>query len=291
MEAMSRYSVVFALVAWFAGCEPLASNQDVRIDRDAVLLYPEGCFYTTLSGIGNFEDLRVHADGMVVTHRLSQGDDAGVAFLRVCGVTPGMTDVRLSSGPGELDSLSVEVAEIGSLALAAAQDASPEHYPAVPRPMGLLVERRALLYVVADAADGRPFEPFFEDVFDIVVESPVEAMYVPVGLVLPRSPEPGVFPVAVVGRDEVRATELVVVGPEDVERIEVAGVTNDDGGGGYSVTGVTADGFHILGLEAELTIDGVQRGSQEGSWLFRGRAPGPGVSVAATWNGLEATVE
>lgn len=291
MEAISRYSVVFALVGWLAGCDLLSANRDARIEGDEVLLHRDGCFHARVSGIGHFEGLYTRADDMVVTHELVESEDVSRAYLRVCGAMPGMTVVQLVGGRGVLDSLAVEVAEIGSLALAAAQDASPQHYPAVPRPVGLLVGRRALLYLVAYAPDGRPFEHFFYDVYDIVIEPPVETMFLAAGLTLPRSPEPGVFPVAVVGRDEVRATELVVVGPEDIERIEVAGVTNDDGGGGYSVTGVTADGFHILGLEAELTIDGEQRGSQEGSWLFRGRAPGPGVSVVATWNGLEATLE
>ena len=293
MAAASRSSVALALLALVGGCA-WATNPDARFERDEVLLYPGGCFDAEMSGIESFRDLRARSDGAIATHELISSESwfATRTYARVCGVELGTTEVHLVNGRRVVDSLLVEVAEVASLTLAAAQDEFRDRYPAVPRPVGLLVGRRAFLYVAAVAADGRSFEGAFEDAFDIIVEPPVEVSYVLAGVLFdPRSLEPGVFPVGVMGREEVRTVELVVVEPEDIDHIEVAGVVNGEGGGGYSVTGVTGDGFHILGLDAELTINGVARESEEGRWLFRGPAPAPGVSVVARWNGLEATME
>ncbi|MBK8412271.1 MAG: hypothetical protein IPL19_30390 [Sandaracinaceae bacterium] len=285
--------MVLALLMLLGGCH-WATNPDARFERHELLLYPDGCFDLRIHGVESFADLRARSDGAVVTQELIQRETwrEQRIYSKVCGVVPGVAEVQLLNGRDVVDSVSVEVADVESLTLAAAQDEYPEEYPAVPRPVGLLVGRRALLHFVAAGPDGRPFDLFFEDVFDVVIEPPVEVAILAGGLLIePRSIEPGVFPVGVMGREEVRTVELVVVAPEDIEHIEVAGVVNGEGGGGYSVTGVTSDGFHILGLDAELTINGVARESEEGRWLFRGLAPGLGVSVVARWNGLEATLE
>jgi len=202
-----------------------------------------------------------------------------------------VTDVHLVNGRAVVDSLLVEVAEVEDLALAAVQNAYAEEYPPVPGPVGLLVGRRAFVYVVGRTSDGRIFTGPFEEAWEVMVDAPVELSQ-DLGLLFePASPVPGAFPVTVIGQDEEWTLDLVVVGPEEVVRIELVGMTNRDGGGSYSVTGVTADGLHILGLDAVLTVDGVAIESAEGRWLFRGRAPDPGVSVVASWNGLEASLE
>lgn len=281
---------MLAALAVLCGCA--AWDRDARFDRDTLLLYPHACFSSQIIGLDGIGALHLRGDRNVVMPRLVEREDPQRYYASICAVEPGITDVELLHGRDVIDSVSVEVAQIESLSLTAAQNLAFEHYPDVPGPVGLLVGRRAMVYVDAVAAGGRPFALVFEDVFDVVIESPVEVEVFSGGLVfLPMSDEPGVFAVEVVGRDEVRFTELVVVEPEAIERIEVAAVTNRDGNGGYSVTGVTADGLHILGLDVELTIDGVARESREGRWLFEGPAPVPGVVVVATWNGLEATLE
>jgi hypothetical protein len=293
MAATSRSSVALALLALLGGCA-WATNPDARFERHEVLLYPGGCSSVEMTGVESFGDLRAQSDSAIATHELISRETWTTrrTYVKVCGVEPGMTEVHLLNGRDVVDSLFVEVMEVERLTLAAFQNEYPEEYPPVPGPVALLVGRRAFLYFVASASDGRSFDLYFEDVFDIVVEPPVELTIVAGGLLFePRSPEAGVFPIDAVGRDEVRTTDLVVVAPEDIEHLEVAGIDTGNGSGGYSVTGVTRDGFHVLGLDAELTINGVARESEEGRWLFRGPAPGPDVPVVARWNGLEATLE
>lgn len=284
---------MLALIALLGGCH-WATNPDARFERDELLLYPDGCVDLRINGVESFRDLRARSDGAIVTQELIQREtwrEQGI-YSRVCGVVPGVTEVQLLNGRDVVDSVFVEVMEVERLTLAAFQNEYPEEYPPVPGPVALLVGRRAFLYFVASASDGRTFDLFFEDVFDVVIEPPVELTIVAGGLLFePRSPEAGVFPIDAVGRDEVRTTDLVVVAPEDIEHLEVAGIDTGNGSGGYSVTGVTRDGFHVLGLDAELTINGVARESEEVRWLFRGPAPGPDVPVVARWNGLEATLE
>jgi hypothetical protein len=285
-----RWWVVVLAVALLGGCEGVpATNPDARIEREEVLLYPGACLEMRVTGVAMLEDLRVRSDDRVVRHELLEAAGSDAA-LNVCGRAVGMTEVELLNGGAVVDSLRVEVAEVGPLYLGAAQNLFPDEFPAVPGRVGLLVGRRALVYVVVAASDGRMFDVPFDDTFEPVFAPPVEQRSLGGLLFEPMSPEAGVFPVRLVGRNEERATELVVVAPEDIDHIEVVGIEDRNGNGSYSVTGVTTDGLRILGLDAEVTVDGLLLETTLGRWLFQGPAPGVAVTVLAEWNGLSASL-
>lgn len=278
-------------VALLGGCEGVpATNPDARVEREEVLLYPGACLEMRVTGVAMLDDLRVRSDDTVVRDELLEAAGSDAA-LSVCGRAVGTTTVELLNGRAVVDSVLVEVAEVGPLYLGAAQNMFPDEFPAVPGRVGLLVGRRALVYVVIAASDGRMFDVPFDDTFEPVFAPPVEQRSLGGLLFEPMSPEAGVFPVRLVGGNEERATELLVVLPEDIDHIELAGIEDRNGNGSYSVTGVTADGVHILGLDADVTVDGLLLESTLGRWLFQGPAPDTAASVLAEWNGLEATLE
>ncbi|MCA9579698.1 MAG: hypothetical protein H6726_13555 [Sandaracinaceae bacterium] len=289
MRPWVRGWMVFVALASLAGCDGVpASNPDARVEREDLLLYPGACLEMRVTGVVQLEDLRVRSDSTVVSQALRE-ERGGETSLTVCGRAVGSTRVDLLNGGAVVDSVFVEVLEVG-LYLGAAQNNFPDEFPVVPGQVGLLVGRRALLYVVVAASDGRMFDVPFEDTFQPVFAPPVELRSVVGFLVEPMSPEAGVFPVRLVGENEERATELVVVLPEDIDHIEIAAIEDRNGNGSYSVTGVTADGLHILGLDAELTADGVLLDNTLGRWLFQGPSPSEVVSVVAEWNGLSASL-
>lgn len=280
------------LCALLSGCEPPATNPDARLSPGELLLCPGECSTVRVAGVAQFGDLRARSDGTVATHELMRGErglDRHV-YLQVCGREQGSGRVDLLNGGAVVDTVFVEVASPDRFGLTAAQNAD-DHYPTVPDPVALLVGRRAFVYVVGLSTDGRSFETDCFFTHAAIVAPPVEVS-VDLGgwLFEPMSPVAGNFPVELVGRTESRWTDLVVVEPEDIVGIEVAGVDDGEGGGSYSVTGVTADGQHVLGLDAALTINGMPRESTLGRWLFSGLAPGPGVTVVAEWNGFSATI-
>jgi hypothetical protein len=84
--------------------------------------------------------------------------------------------------------------------------------------------------------------------------------------------------------------ELLIVSPDDVERIEVRAFELGDGSRSYSVTGVTADGLHVLGLAAELTHRRIPVARSGVLFVALHSAHAEGASVVATWNGLSATL-
>jgi hypothetical protein len=82
---------------------------------------------------------------------------------------------------------------------------------------------------------------------------------------------------------------LVVVAPEDVVALDLDTLVRPDGRWSASVVGVTADGYHVLGLDPTLQADGVDVARGDGSWLFVAPAPpAADADLVATWRGLVA---
>ncbi|MCB9628393.1 MAG: hypothetical protein H6725_13545 [Sandaracinaceae bacterium] len=99
------------------------------------------------------------------------------------------------------------------------------------------------------------------------------------------SPAVGVFPVTLSGGFREYAVQLVIVSPDDVERIETRAIELGDDHGSYSVTGVTADGLHVLGLAVELSpYGGVKhRASTFGKSISGTGVSGPPRQTAMSW--------
>lgn len=302
MATLGRCTHLVALVARFAlatlvaslgSCAAPATNPDAQLSGHDALLFPGGCWSTRVTGVDHFEDLRARGGGTVASHSLSERRVwfEQHAFLSLCGLEVGSSRVDLFNGVLVVGSVSVEVAPIDHLELSAVQNAYPEEYPPVPGPVGVLAGRRAVVYVTAHTPDGRRFDSEFVDAFEAVIEPPVDVSLNYGIFFEPMSPVPGVFPVQLVGGTQEHWVELLVVDDADIVSIELADLDRPAGGKGYSVTGVTAQGRHILGLDAELTINGVPQESSLGRWLFEGSATPPGATIAAEWNGLRAELD
>lgn len=302
MAPLGRCTHLVALIARFAlatpvallgGCATPATNPDAQLSGHDALLFPGGCWSTRVTGVEHFEDLRTRGGGTFASHSLFERrvwfDQR--AFLNLCGLEVGSSRVDLFSGSLLVDSVSVEVARLDHLELSAVQNAYPDEYPPVPGPVGVLAGRRAVVYVTAHTADGRRFDSVFLDAFEAVIEPPVEVSLNYGIFFEPMSPVPGVFPVQLTGGTEEHWVELLVVDDVDIVSIELAELDRPAGGKAYSVTGVTAQGQHILGVDAQLTINGVPQESSLGRWLFEGSATTPGATIAAEWNGLRAQLD
>jgi hypothetical protein len=292
---MSVHPVKWSLpvVLALASCDrnlPPASNPDARLVRHEALLYPGSCASTQIIDARELGDLRTRTETMVVTPSLRTGGlFYALDLLTVCGVAPGTAVVELLNRTSVVDAMAVEVAPLHSLALGASQHLIGDVYPSIPAPVALLVDQRAILSVVGLTDDGRTFDGLFDDAYEAVVDSPVEVSLNLGAVVEVISPAVGVFPVTLTGGSREYVVELVIASPDDVERIEVRAFDRGDGSRSYSVTGVTADGLHVLGLAAELIIDGAPARSEYYSWHFTG-SHAEGASVVATWNGLSATL-
>lgn len=286
-----RWSLLVVIA--LASCDgnlPPATNPDARLVRHEALLYPGSCASTAIIDARELGDLRTRAEAMVVTPSLHTGGwFHALDLLTVCGVAPGTAVVELLNRTSVVDAIAVEVAPLHSLAIGASQHLVGDVYPPIPAPVALLVDQRAILSVVGLADDGRRFDGLFDDAYEAVVDSPVEVSLNFGAVFEVISPAVGVFPVTLSGGSREYVVELVIVSPDDVERIEVRAFELGDGGASYSVTGVTADGLQVLGLAVELTIDGIPARSAYDPWHFTG-SQAEGASVVATWNGLRATL-
>ncbi|MBK6810341.1 MAG: hypothetical protein IPG81_15890 [Sandaracinaceae bacterium] len=281
--------VVMAL----ASCDgnlPPATNPDARLVRHEALLYPGSCASTEIIDARELGDLRTRAEAMVVTPSLHTGGwFHALDLLTVCGVAPGTAVVELLNRTSVVDAMAVEVAPLHSLAIGASQHFYGDEYPPIPAPVALLVDQRAILSVVGLTDDGRTFDGLFDDAYDAAVDRPVEVSLNLGAVFEVVSPAAGIFPVTLSGGSREYVVELVTVSPDDVERIEVRALELGEGRWSYAVTGVTADGLQVLGLAAELTIDGTPAHAEYDLWRFTGSHT-DGASVVATWNGLSATL-
>lgn len=281
------------VVVALASCDgnlPPATNPDARLVRHEALLYPGSCASTEIIDARELGDLRTRAEAMVVTSSLhTAGWFQARDRLTVCGVAPGTAVVELLNRTFVVDATAVEVAPLHSLAIGASQHFYGDVYPPIPAPVALLVDQRAILSVVGLTDDGRTFDGLFYDAYEAAVDSPIEVSLNLGAVFEVISPAEGVFPITLSGGSREYAVELVIVSPKDVERIEVRALELGDGRGSYSVTGVTADGLQVLGLAAELSIDGSPARSADDPWHFTA-SHAEGASVVATWNGLSATL-
>ena len=281
------------MVTVLAACHgdvPPASNPDARLVRHSTLLYPGACAWTEIIGVAELDHLRAQTEDALITPSLVRGGWFHAReFLSVCGIAPGAASVDLLNGGAIVDTLSVEVALLDSLAIGAGSNVFDDTYPTIPAPVGLLVDQPAILYVAGITEDGRTFDVAFDDAYEASVDGPVEFTFNYGAIFELHSAVAGSYPMTLTGGSVEHVVNLLIVSQDEVEHIEVSVLELPNGSGSYAVTGVTADGLHVVGLNAELTTDGSPSLRGPENWLFIGPYA-QGASVVATWNGLSATL-
>ncbi|MCB9629490.1 MAG: hypothetical protein H6725_19150 [Sandaracinaceae bacterium] len=273
------------------GHEPFPSNPDARLQRHSLYVYPGACYDIEIDSVESPWDLRARGDEIAsATTVVNSGIFAG-AWLRVCGESVGTTQVALLDAYLPLDQVEVEVAAWESLVFMPVQNVFPDTYAPVRGAIGLLAGRGAFLYVVPASADGRVFDAFYQDYTHIAVDAAVAVTNDTGNAFQLESAAAGTYAVTLVGEPSGRTVDLVVVDPSAIESLEITSLVRRTGSVAYSVVGLTATGLRILGLDVELTVDGVVVPPRDGRWLFQSSAEGAaGAVVRATWNGLEATL-
>lgn len=238
----------------------------------------------TILGAVHAPDLDVRLNTDVATARIVSpefGDD----YALLEPVAPGTTRVELVDRGAVVDALELEIVSVSGFRLVPAQGLV-EPYPAVPLPNGVMENHRVILTAEAFDQDGLAL-PTSVDIrperllWDLTGSEPLVVQ-------LPATPA-GVYPFEVLARDgDLYDGELVIVPASDIVSMQIDWTVGDPRMS-ISVTGVTADGRHIIGLDVLLEVNGVSADSDLGSWLFAPLTPTSVVDVVARWNGLRAT--
>ncbi len=273
------------------GREPVPSNPDARLQQRSLYLFPGACREIDIDSVESPWDLRARGDEIAsATTVVTSGIFAG-ALLRVCGESVGTTQVVLLDAYVPLDQAEVEVALWNSLVFVPVQNIFSDTLAPVLGPVGLLAGRGAFLYVAPASADGRVFDAPYEDFTSLAVDAAVVVTNDTGNAFQPEAASAGTYTVSLVGEPNGRTVDLVVVDPSAIESLEITSHVRGTGSVAYSVVGLTATGLRILGLDIELTVDGVVAPPRSERWLFQSSAEGAASAVVrATWNGLEATL-
>lgn len=283
----------FTLALELVACADEVPNPDAHVDRDTVLIAPGATYRVPVSDVVNRGGLRLRADRDIVevsieAHEALFGATTKIAFT---GRDVGTTVVELLDGDVLLDTLSVEVAPVDHLALAPGQNALDDIYPAVVEPFGMLVAHRVVVQATARASDGRAFDTPGDWEVTLEAGADVDVSVVSSPYFRVEIASPGTHALTLVSENGARrAVDLVAVDANAIVALELETSEYEAEIVTFSVVGLTADGRRIIGLDPELTVDGVGLESSIGRWIFE--RPGPlsdDAVVTATWQGLSVT--
>lgn len=267
-----------------AGCDTVAANPDARYEsNEPRSTYIDTPIDVTIVGAVHAPDLEVRTTTSVAmaSIRVSASRD----YVTVVPRAAGTTQVELVDRGTVVDAFDLEVIELAGYRLIPGQALSPE-FPRVMTPSGVIENHGVILTTEAYDTQGRVLLPSRE-------LSPQRLIWTltstePILVQLPDT-SAGVYPFEVETRGGQRYPgALHVVAADDIVSLAIEWVV-DEPRTSVSVTGVTADGRHIIGLDVVLEVDGVAVDAGIGRWLFAPLTPETSAALVARWNGLSAT--